>query len=166
VSISLAYTFQPTASDPDGDALTFRVDNKPAWAAFDTSTGRLSGTPLLADVGTAANIVITVSDGKSSVSLTAFSISVVQTSNGTAVVSWTPPTTNIDGTTLTDLNGFRIAYGNSSSNLDQSVSVTNAGLTSYTVNNLTSGQWYFAVFAVNSAGTESGISNVASKTIP
>jgi hypothetical protein len=166
IGITLSYAFQPTASDPDGDALTFRVDNKPAWAAFDTSTGRLSGIPLLADIGTAANIVITVTDGKSSVSLAAFSISVVQTSNGTAVVSWTPPTNNVDGTTLTDLSGYRIAYGNTSSNLDQSVSVTNAGLTTYTVNNLTSGQWYFAVFAVNSQGTESGISNVASKSVP
>jgi hypothetical protein len=166
VGITLAYAFQPSASDPDGDALTFRVDNKPAWAAFDTATGRLSGIPALADVGTASNIVITVSDGKSSVSLTAFSISVVQTSNGSAVVSWMPPTTNVDGTTLTDLTGFRIAYGNSSSNLDQSATVSNAGLTSYTVSNLTSGQWYFAVFAVNSDGIESGISNLASKTIP
>jgi hypothetical protein len=166
VAIGLAYAFQPTASDPDGNTLTFRVDNKPAWATFDTTTGRLSGTPALADVGTASNIIISVSDGTSSVSLAAFSIAVIQTANGTAVVSWTPPTTNSDGTTLTDLSGFRIAYGTSSSNLDQSISLTNAGLTSYTLNSLTSGSWYFAVLAVNSQGIESDISNIASKTIP
>jgi hypothetical protein len=34
------------------------------------------------------------------------------------------------------------------------------------VNNLASGQWFFAVYAVNSNGGESDISNVASKTIP
>jgi hypothetical protein len=166
VNVGVAYAFQPSATDPDGNALTFRIDNKPAWAAFDTTTGRLSGTPLLADVGSSPNIVISVSDGTSSVSLAAFSIAVVQSASGTAVVNWTPPTTNDDGTTLTDLNGFRIAYGTSSSNLDQSVRVTNAGLTVYTVNNLTSGTWYFAVYAVNSLGIESDISNIGTKTIP
>src|SRR5690606_18051920 len=38
-----AYSFTPTASDPDGDALTFTIQNRPAWAAFDPATGRLSG---------------------------------------------------------------------------------------------------------------------------
>jgi hypothetical protein len=166
LNIGTAYSFQPSATDPDGDALTFRVDNKPAWLTFNTATGRLSGTPTLTDVGTATNIVISVSDGTNSVSLAAFSISVLQTSTGNATISWTPPTTNSDGTTLTDLSGFRIAYGNSTSNLAQTVSLSNAGLTSYTVNNLSSGQWYFAVYAVNSQGVESDISNVASKTIP
>jgi len=165
VTVAATYSFQPSATDADGDTLTFRVDNKPAWASFSTSTGRLSGTPGSADVGSFANIVISVSDGTASVSLTAFAIAVQQAATGNATVSWTPPTTNTDGSTLTDLTGFRIAYGNASAALDQSISVTNAGLTSYTVNNLGSGQWFFAVFAVNSAGIESDISNVASKTI-
>jgi hypothetical protein len=166
LNIGVAYSFQPTATDPDGDTLTFRVDNKPAWLTFNTATGRLSGTPTLTDVGMASNIVISVSDGTNSVSMPAFSVSVLQTATGNATVSWTPPTTNTDGSTLADLAGFRIAYGNSTSNLDQSVSITNAGLTSYTVNSLGSGQWYFAVYAVNSQGIESDTSNVASKTIP
>ena len=160
-----AYSFQPTASDPDGDTLTFRIDNKPSWATFNTSTGKLSGTPALLDVGSFANIVISVSDGKASTSLPAFSISVLQTASGNATIQWTAPTTNTDGSTLTDLAGFRVAYGRASDNLDQSASVTNTSLTSYTIENLTSGQWYFAVFAVNSAGLESDISNIATKTI-
>jgi len=166
LNIGVAYSFQPSATDPDGDTLTFRVDNKPAWLTFNTATGRLSGTPAITDVGTASNVVISVSDGTNSVSMAGFSITVLQTATGNATVSWTPPTTNTDGSTLADLAGFRIAYGNSTSNLDQSVSITNAGLSSYTVNNLGSGQWYFAVYAVNSQGIESDTSNVASKTIP
>ena len=90
----------------------------------------------------------------------------MQAASGTAIVSWVPPTTNTDGSALTDLAGYRIAYGRSSSVLDQVVSLSNPGLSTYTVNNLASGQWFFAVYAVNSQGIESDISNVGSKTIP
>ena len=37
------YVFTPTASDADGDALTFAISNMPDWATFDTSTGQLTG---------------------------------------------------------------------------------------------------------------------------
>ena len=69
-----SYTFQPTASDPEGDALTFSVSGMPAWAAFNTATGALTGTPTAA--GTHSGIVISVSDGSNSTSLPAFTITV------------------------------------------------------------------------------------------
>ena len=56
VTIGKSYSLTPTASDPDGDVLTFSVQNMPSWASFDTTTGRLSGTPTLADVGTYGNV--------------------------------------------------------------------------------------------------------------
>jgi len=86
--------------------------------------------------------------------------------SGTATVSWTPPNTNTNGSTLTNLAGYRVAYGLDQSSLDQSARVDGAGATSFTVNNLTSGKWYFGVFAVNDMGVESAISNIGSKTIP
>ena len=96
-----AYSFQPTASDPDGDQLTFTVSNKPAWAAFDTSTGRLSGTPTSADVATYSNIRVTVSDGKGGSAATGmFSITVADIGTSSVTLSWTPPTQNDDGTAL------------------------------------------------------------------
>ena len=49
--------------DPDGKALTFSITNAPAWASFDTATGRLSGTPGAEHVGATSGIVISVSDG-------------------------------------------------------------------------------------------------------
>jgi len=64
-----AYTFTPTASDPDGNALTFSILNRPSWASFSAADGTLAGTPLVANVNTFANIVISVSDGQSAVSL-------------------------------------------------------------------------------------------------
>ena len=41
-----------------------RSARKPAWASFDTATGRLWGTPEAEDVGNFTNIGISVSDGK------------------------------------------------------------------------------------------------------
>ncbi len=165
VTAGQAYSFQPSAADPDGNSLSFSIANRPSWATFSTTTGRLSGTPTAADVASYAGIVITVSDGTAQTSLASFSIAVNQIATGSAVVSWTAPTQNTDGSPLTDLAGYRIAYGRSSTNLDLSASVTNASLSSYTVESLSTGQWFFAVYAVNTAGTESETSNVATKTI-
>jgi hypothetical protein len=161
----LPYSFQPSASDPDGNSLTFSIQNRPSWATFNTATGRLSGTPGLLDVATFSNIIISVSDGTALVSLPAFSLSVLQTGSGTATVSWSPPTTNTDGSALTDLAGYRIEYGREQGSLDQSVAIDNPGTTTYTVNNLASGTWYFAVVAMNQAGGSSDRSNIGSKTI-
>ena len=47
VVVGTPYTFTPTASDPDGQPLTFSIRNRPTWASFDTATGRLQGTPPL-----------------------------------------------------------------------------------------------------------------------
>ncbi len=82
---------------------------------------------------------------------------------GSATLSWTPPTTNTDGTALTDLAGFKVYYGTASGSYTQ---VVNVGyVTTYTVNNLTSGTYYFAVTAYDTSGYESGYSNQVSKTI-
>src|SRR4029453_17357986 len=72
----LPYQFQPWVSDADGDALTFKIRSRPSWASFDSRIGRLTGQPSSSDVGTYNNIVIAVSDGKATVLLPAFSITV------------------------------------------------------------------------------------------
>jgi hypothetical protein len=165
VNASSPYSFAPTAADADGDTLAFSIQNKPAWATFNTSTGRLSGTPAPADVGTYSNITISVSDGKTSTSLSAFAIAVVTVSNGRATLSWTAPTENEDGSTLSNLAGYRIVYGTSASALTNTIQITNPSVTTYVVENLAPATWYFAVKAVNSIGAESNDSNVANKQI-
>jgi hypothetical protein len=165
ITVLLPYSFQPSATDPDGDTLTFSIQNRPAWATFNTATGRLSGTPGLLDIATFSNIIVSVSDGQALVSLPAFNLSVLQAANGSATLNWTAPTTNTDGSALTNLGGYRIEYGRDQASLDQSVTVDNPGLTSYTVNNLSAGTWYFAVVAMNESGTSSDRSNIGSKTI-
>src|SRR5882757_6837905 len=66
-------------------------------------------------------------------------------STGTATLDWTPPTENSDGSALTNLAGYTVYYGTSPDKLTESVKVSNPGLTAYTMTNLTSGTWYFAV---------------------
>ena len=161
-----AYSFTPTAADPNGNPLTFSIQNPPSWASFNTQSGNLSGTPGSGDAGTYSNIIISVSDGTSTASLAAFSIIVTQVANGSATVTWTAPTQNTDGSALTNLAGFNIYYGTSASNLNQSVQIANPGLTTYALGNLAPGAWYFAVNAYTTAGAESALSSIASKTIP
>jgi hypothetical protein len=166
VNVGSAYSFQANGSDPDGDSLTYSIQNRPAWATFNTTTGRLTGTPSASHAGTYPDIVISVSDGALSASLPAFSISVNTGATGSATLSWQPPTQNEDGTALTNLAGFRVNYGRSASSLTEQVELANPGLSSYVVTGLSSGTWYFAVQAYTSAGVASDLSDVASKTIP
>jgi hypothetical protein len=165
VNTGSAYSFRPTAADADGDTLTFSISNKPAWAAFSTANGQLSGTPAAADAGSYANIVITASDGKASTALPAFAIAVNQAAIKSTTLSWAAPTQNTDGTTLTNLAGFRIYYGTSASALNQTIQVANPSVSTYVIDGLAPATYYFAVRAYTSAGAESANSNVASKTL-
>lgn len=85
--------------------------------------------------------------------------------DGTALLSWTAPTRNSDGSDLLDLAGYRILYGTSPSNLDTPVTINDPTSTSYLVENLSSETWYFAMVSFNSSGTESSYSTVVSKII-
>jgi hypothetical protein len=161
-----AYSFTPTASSPRGGALTFSISNKPGWAAFNTATGQLSGTPATTDIGTFSNITITVSDGTATASLAPFTITVQSGTTGSATLSWTSPTTRTDGTALTNLAGFRIYYGTSPGTYPNMIPVANPGLTTYVVPNLVSGTYYFVATSYDSTGVESAYTNVVSTTIP
>jgi len=166
-----AYSFQPVASDADGNALGFSIQNKPTWASFNTASGLLSGTPSSTQAGTYSGIVISVSDGIATTSLSSFSIAVtapvvtVAPTLGSATLTWTPPTQNTDGTALTDLNGYQIYYGTDAANMTNSVAISNIGVTSYVVDSLSPATYYFAIKAVNSSGITSDLSSVVTKTI-
>jgi hypothetical protein len=137
----------------------------PSWASFNTSTGRLSGTPSAGQIGTYSNVTISVNDGKTSTSLPRFSIAVNAVSSGTATLSWTAPTVNTDGSALTNLSGYRIYYGTSAGALDQTIQLSGTGLITYVISNLSPATYYFALTAINSLGIESDKSNIVSKVI-
>lgn len=94
------YSFQPSARDPavSQSSLRYSITNKPAWAKFSTTTGKLEGpTPLTA--ATFSNIRISVRSSTGSATLPAFALQVVPktggstgggTTNRAPVVSGTP----------------------------------------------------------------------------
>ena len=136
---------------------------------LDTTNGHLSGQPGAADVGTYPDLELSVHNATRSASLPKFAIAVraIEGSSGTgsATLSWTIPTTNADGSALTDLAGFRIYYGNSPDSLTQSITITTPDTTNFVISNLGTGTWYFALLAYNSLQTESPLSAIVSKTI-
>jgi hypothetical protein len=167
-AIGKAYSFQPTASDSDGDKLTFSIKNKPGWAGFSTSTGRLYGTPSSSSASTYSSIVISVSDGKTSASLPAFSLNVSGSAAGgdaSVTLRWSAPTRNTDGSTVTTLAGYRVYYGQSPGSYSRTLSLPNASLTSVGIEGLATGTWYFAVKALAHNGQESAYSQPVSKLV-
>ncbi len=160
-----AYSFTPSASDADGDSLTFSVSGLPSWASFRRSDGRISGRPGSSDIGIHGNIVITVSDGTAESRLGPFDILVDQAGTGSVTLQWSPPTRNTDGSRLRDLAGYRIDWGLSNRGFTNSVTVNNAGLSSYVVEDLPTGNYMFAIAAINSSGVASGRSNTARRTV-
>lgn len=162
-TVGQLYTFTPTASDPDWDTLTFALENRPPWGTFDTTTGTLSGTPKSTDVGVRSEIRIRVSDGKGGEAVLAFGKLTTAAALGSVTLSWPPTTQNTDGTPAV-LTGYRIQYGASASAMGATIDVNGAGVTSYVVENLSAGSWYFAVRAVAAYGV-SDLSPIAAKTI-
>jgi hypothetical protein len=160
------YNFQPQATDPEGDRITFSIKSKPDWAQFDTATGRLWGTPQTAHVGVHESIEISASDGASASALPPFAVIVgaTQTAN-TVTIGWTPPTENDDGTPLTDLVGFRLYYGEATQNYVGTLAIDRPNTTQHIVDNLPVGTYYFTVTAVNAAGLESVYSTEVKTTI-
>jgi hypothetical protein len=160
------YSFQPSTTDPGGSTLSFSITNKPAWASFNTTTGLLLGTPTAAEAATYSNITISVSAGQSSATLPPFAIVVTAAAMaGSATLSWDAPVENTNGSPLNDLAGYTIYYGTNSADLTQTIKITDPTETTYVVDNLSAGTYYFSVAADASDGTQSSLSALGSKTI-
>ena len=136
---------------------------KPSWAGFDSLTGELSGIPSQIDIGNYANIIISVTDGSLTSSLPAFSVDVVDTGNFSVTISWTPPSQNTDGTSLTNLTAYKIYYGLTEGHYPNDILIDNPGITTYFVANLVPNTYYFVATAISSNGAESTYSNVVIK---
>jgi hypothetical protein len=156
--VGATWRFQPFASDPDGDALQYFVDNAPSWTDFDPATGQLAGKPGEGDVGMHSEIVVSVTDGVATVSMPAFSVEVLPegSSMGSVTLSWTPPTERVDGSPLgNSLAGYRILYGQNPNQYDFEEEILNPSITRHVVDDLAPGTWYFAVTAMTREGLES-----------
>jgi hypothetical protein len=165
--VGQSYSFQPSAKDAGNHALTFSLSGAPSWLTFDPATGRIFGTPTGADVGTDKAILLEVSNGTSSVSLAPFSITVLAagSSGGNISLSWEAPADNTNGSALENLSGYVIHYGNVPNVYTSAITIDNPGLTSYVVEDLPPGTYYFSMTSTTTSGAHSSPSAEASTTI-
>ena len=164
--VGQAYSFAPTVPGTSGTTVKFTIKNTPSWAKFDSATGKLTGTPTASQVGTYKDITIAAVFGTKTATLPAFTIVVTEgNSQGNVTLSWQAPTTNADGSALVDLKGYKVHYGTESKTYSDTIQVTNPGITTYVVDNLKAGKYYFAVTAYNTAGQESSLSSEVSTQV-
>jgi hypothetical protein len=107
VTAGNSYRFQPTTSQTTGATVAYSIANKPHWATFSTVNGALTGTPSATDVGTTSNIGISASNGVTSSSLPAFSLTVKVAA---APPPSPPPSGSGSGTGSTGSKASRPAY--------------------------------------------------------
>jgi hypothetical protein len=159
---TVSLTANPTSVAYNGSAtVTWSSTNANFCLADDAWSGErlISGSETIGDLTISSTFALTcMGDGGSasqSVTVT------VQSQTGTADLSWTPPTTNEDGSPVT-LTSFNVYAGTSPTSLLKIATVP-ATQTTFTANGLQPGTTYFAVTAVSDTA-ESTFSNVESKT--
>jgi fibronectin type 3 domain-containing protein len=86
---------------------------------------------------------------------------------GTASLSWQAPSQRTDGQSLalSDIGGYRVYYGSSSSQYQFSVDINDATATSFVVTNLPLGTYYVVLTTIDVNGLESSYSNEVVKVV-
>jgi hypothetical protein len=84
-------------------------------------------------------------------------------SAGKTILAWDAPMSNADGSPLTDLAGYKIYYGTSSGDYAKVIDAGN--FTTYEIEDLEPGTYYFAVTTYDFSENESDYSNEVRKTI-
>jgi hypothetical protein len=154
VGTALQFIATGTFSDNTTQDLT---TNNAIWSSSDAGVATISTSGLAASIATGSTTV-TAAWGSVSGSTT-----LTVKTTGSATLAWNAPTTNTDGTPLTDLAGHKIYFGTSSGSYTTIMDVGN--VTTYTINNLSSGTYYFTVTSYDSSGIESSYAGEVSKTI-
>jgi hypothetical protein len=83
-----SYSSKVTATDPDGDSLTYSISGNPSWMGINSTSGEISGTPGAEHIGTTNGITVTVSDGSKTDTVT-FNVT-VNNVNGAPSITNTP----------------------------------------------------------------------------
>ena len=83
----------------------------------------------------------------------------------TTNLTWTAPTTNTDGSPLTDLGSYRVYRGNSSGGAKTLLATVTAPVTAYQDSSTLEGLNCYAITAVDLDGNESNYSNEACKFV-
>ncbi|MDH5694501.1 MAG: putative Ig domain-containing protein, partial [Gammaproteobacteria bacterium] len=96
IMVDEKYRFFPSASDEDGDTLSFSSENFPNWLSVNEITGEVHGTPAVNEIGTYTSLKLIVSDSRDSAVLT-FNVTVTETPNNAPTISGTPANSIIEG---------------------------------------------------------------------
>lgn len=148
-------TFTTQTTTGDGSVVPLLTWSTAPAATSCTASGDWTGTKAAAGTETLAAITQSRT----------YNLTCTWPGDTQATLSWTPPTTNTDGSALTDLASYVIYYGTTASNLNQQVNVANPATTSRVVTGLTPATWFFAMTAINARAVESARTGTVSKTI-
>lgn len=126
VKVGSNYSFTPTIVNRGASQYYFSVGGAPSWMRIDVNSGRLSGVPGEEDIGVADGISLTATDGVSSLSLPAFSVTVNakpttstpnNSTNTPPTISGVPSTQAFDGVlysftpVASDTDGDSLSFG-------------------------------------------------------
>lgn len=103
-------------------------------------------------------ITVTAQDGTGATAGRTILIKRETEGTGSVTLSWEAPTKRADGTPLTNLAGYYIHYGRMSGVYDYDIKIDNPGITTYVVENLIPGTWYFVLSSYDTDGVESDYS--------
>lgn len=84
-----------------------------------------------------------------------------------ARLSWQAPFVreNGDSISMGELAGYEILYGMSPEALDKTLAIGDASIDKVVIDDLSSGNWYFAIRSIDTDGNKSRLSDVVNKTI-
>jgi hypothetical protein len=152
-----APTVTLTASPTSGNgSVTPTLTWSSTGATTCTASGGWTGTKALSGTETVAATTVT-----KTYTLTC------SVPDGSATVSWAAPTTNTDGTPLTNLAGFKVYHALTSAGVATAVPtvINSPTTTTFSATGLAVGTHFYGATAFNTLGAESALSNIGSKAI-
>lgn len=137
----LTFTLAWNATGPAGTTCTA----SDGWSGVKA----LSGSQVISNLAATTSYTLTCSDPN----------------GGGATLTWTAPTTNTDGSPLTNLAGYKLFHAPTSAGVDTASPVSVPLGTTFTLTGLPAGTRWFGMKAFNSLGAESVMSTKTSKVI-
>jgi hypothetical protein len=170
---------EPTPEPVSEPSVTFSTDQREvrvdelatlSWSSTDADSCQASGD-WSGQKAVAGSQQIGPFDGASTFTLTCSgpggsALAMLQIDRiGSVQLSWLAPSENVDGSSLTDLAGYRIYFGSSSRTYQDSIVVNDKSATSHEFE-AKSGEYYVSMSAVDTEGNESAFSNEVLKLLP
>jgi RHS repeat-associated protein len=115
-SVGRAYNYQPTATDPNGDQVSFKLDTAPDGMTINSTTGQITWTPTAVQVGM-FQVAIEADDGRGGSAIQQFSIRVTVTAanlppvfQSLPITSANPGSNYVYAPSVTDADGDSLTF--------------------------------------------------------